>query len=181
MTPLCDGECKIGNGKCRVTNGHAFFFALLTMDVNMANNSPQSAAVESYSDFVMLSVRKRISIQYAVSPHSFNAMDIFDTKSALLCADSASRMLAPIDVPDRSTCRAIASSLRQRTRHLYRFTIRTANDMLFSPTTLCFMMQLSTLHSQFSTSLRRRAGKRESGKEVHHSNRTLRENKTLLG
>ena len=65
--------------------------------------------------------------QNLVSLASFNEMCILVKKSALLWANCASAMLAPIEVPDLRTCFDMTVSLFSFTRYLYKFTILIAN------------------------------------------------------
>ena len=120
---------------CKSEKCHAPFElasrAVLRIAVSMANISWQSASMERYASLERYPVLDSSSSQYPVSSHSFKAMDILATKSDLLWAELASRTLAPIDVPDRSTCFEMTVSRFSSVRYRYSFTIRTANAMLF--------------------------------------------------
>lgn len=116
------------------------------MLTNNFSNSTQLAKSEELS----LSERKAVAfkslIQYFVSDASFNAMLIFETKSDLLCACSASATFAPMLVPLRSNCFERIFSFFPSVRYLYRLTIRMAKSKLLLSIILSifYHFQLST-------------------------------------
>ena len=104
------------------------------MLTNNFSNSTQSAKSEELS----LSERKPVAfkslIQYFVSEVSFYAIFIFETKSGLLCACSASATFAPILVPLRSNCFERAYSFLISVKCSYKLTILTAKSKLLIST-----------------------------------------------
>ena len=68
------------------------------------SSSTQSFNIEEASASVRYLVEAKSLIQYFVSEASFKAMLIFDTKSGVLCACSASDTFAPMLVPLRKSC-----------------------------------------------------------------------------
>ena len=101
------------------------------MLTNIFSNSTQSAKSELLSFSERKSVAFKSLIQYFVSEVSFNAIFIFETKSSLLCACSASATLAPMLVPLRSICLQRTYSFFVSVKYLYKLTIRTAKSKLF--------------------------------------------------
>lgn len=85
------------------------------------------------------------SSQYSVSPASFKAIYIFAVKSALLWANCASFIFAPMLVPLRSICWLRTNSLLFDTKWRYKLIIRKANDLL----SVCTLFWLFTIHSWF--------------------------------
>ena len=94
------------------------------------SSSTQLAKSEELSLSEGKSVAFKSLIQYFVSDASFNAMLIFETKSDLLCACSASATFAPMLVPLRSNCFERIFSFFPSVRYLYRLTIRIAKSKL---------------------------------------------------
>ena len=94
------------------------------------SNSTQLAKSEELSLSEGKSVAFKSLIQYFVSDASLNAMLIFETKSDLLCACSASATFAPMLVPLRSNCFERIFSFFPSVRYLYRLTIRIAKSKL---------------------------------------------------
>ena len=93
---------------------------IVWQSVMILSNSVDSRYLASWSN----------SSQYSVSPASFNAIYILAIKSALLCANWASFIFAPMLVPLRSNCLLRTNSLLFETKWRYKHIIRKANDLL---------------------------------------------------
>ena len=89
-----------------VISGKTFEYTLLGYNIviNSFFSSTQSAYIDSNCSFVRISVSCKISSQYRLSAHSFNAICCLAIKSGLLIAYCASAILAPMLVPDRNSC-----------------------------------------------------------------------------
>ena len=124
----------------------SYCFADLIMVVNIFSISTQSLFTERYSFSVRKSVAWSSRSQYFVSAVSFKAMDIFDTKSALLWPCCASLIFAPILVPLRRSCLERTYSCLSFCICWQSFTLLTAKENAFSDT-----MLPTTFHFPFST------------------------------
>ena len=126
--------------------------------VNIFSISTQSAKIV----FISMSDKKSVALsnlsQYLVSVVSFNAIEILEMKSALLCACCASATFAPILVPERKSCLESTNSFFLSERYLYSLTILIAKSKLFF-SIIFFIIQyksersdpkFSTFHFQFS-------------------------------
>ena len=124
---MCDEECVMCNVWCGM---NYLFRAVLVMAFSIRTIVWQSVMILSNSVDSKYLASWSNSSQYSVSPASFSAIYILAIKSALLCANWASFIFAPMLVPLRSNCLLRTNSLLFETKWRYKHIIRKANDLL---------------------------------------------------
>lgn len=105
---------------------------VFNIEVRILSSSIQSERIDFTSDSDKYAVAFNSLNQYLVSAVSFNEIDIFEIKSAVLCACCASATFAPILVPHLNNCFDITFSFFVKHKYLYKLIILTAKAKLLS-------------------------------------------------